>query len=627
MLARACSSAESVSLTERKMSLPAVLLAYTLSAEEQALANMLVECGQAHLFSKWDGSAAREPDVHRFFAQVAQLHTKYPGGLPAYVANARRLLRDSRDGVNPFEGYTPQVPAGERLEPFTPQFLEMEALGIATMKSAAFVLVAGGLGERLGYNGIKVALPVDLVSGKPYLQLYIEYLLAFQHRSQPGIVVPLCIMTSDDTHDATLRLLSDHSHFGMPSDHITIVKQEKVPSMVDNDAHFVLESDDLYALDTKPHGHGDVHSLLFLENVVQRWAALKKTHIVFFQDTNAAAFRAIPAALGVSVKRGFAVNSVAVPRRAGEAAGGIARLVHSSGKGDMTVNVEYNHLDPLLRATINPAGDVADSTGFSPFPGNVNVLVFALAPYHAALQATRGNVPEFVNPKYATAEKTTFSKPTRLECMLQDFPKLLDASASVGFTLFPRWIAFSAVKNNLADAAKKAASSLPPESASTGECEWYAQNSSILRQLGHQCTLADPTQRSFGGIPLSIGPLVHIAPSTLASCGEATSRFQNISLTARSSLFVEGDVTIRNLTLDGALVVRVGEGSSLVIDGLDISNAGWEFEALTAAELTDTAVSETLRMRGYRLKKGAAKELYIFNPGKSVLRNGVFSQS
>jgi len=34
----------------------------------------------------------------------------------------------------------------------------------------------------------------------------------------------------------------------------------------------------------------------------------------------------------------------------------------------MTINVEYNQLDPLLKTT--PAGgDVADASGFSPYPG------------------------------------------------------------------------------------------------------------------------------------------------------------------------------------------------------------------------------------------------------------------
>ena len=38
----------------------------------------------------------------------------------------------------------------------------------------------------------------------------------------------------------------------------------------------------------------------------------------------------------------------------------------------MTVNVEYNQLDPLLRATVSPEGDVNDNTGFSPYPGDEN---------------------------------------------------------------------------------------------------------------------------------------------------------------------------------------------------------------------------------------------------------------
>lgn len=32
--------------------------------------------------------------------------------------------------------------------------------------------MAGGLGERLGYDGIKVALPIDLVTNTTYLEYY-----------------------------------------------------------------------------------------------------------------------------------------------------------------------------------------------------------------------------------------------------------------------------------------------------------------------------------------------------------------------------------------------------------------------------------------------------------------------
>lgn len=52
------------------------------------------------------------------------------------------------------------------------QTLTMDA-GVKAAGQAAFVLVAGGLGERLGYSGIKLALPVDSASGKCFLQVRI----------------------------------------------------------------------------------------------------------------------------------------------------------------------------------------------------------------------------------------------------------------------------------------------------------------------------------------------------------------------------------------------------------------------------------------------------------------------
>ena len=55
------------------------------------------------------------------------------------------------------------------------------------------MLVAGGLGERLGYSGIKVQLPSQLTTGTTYLELYIRHILALQGSGAP---LPLAIMTS-----------------------------------------------------------------------------------------------------------------------------------------------------------------------------------------------------------------------------------------------------------------------------------------------------------------------------------------------------------------------------------------------------------------------------------------------
>jgi len=49
-----------------------------------------------------------------------------------------------------------QVPTGETLTFGDENFIKFEEAGVREARRAAFVLVAGGLGERLGYNGIKV---------------------------------------------------------------------------------------------------------------------------------------------------------------------------------------------------------------------------------------------------------------------------------------------------------------------------------------------------------------------------------------------------------------------------------------------------------------------------------------
>lgn len=96
-----------------------------------------------------------------------------PGGLTDYVLRARRFLEDSKNNVNPFDNYKPEVPHGVDLVPGEPLFEEMEELGLGELDKVGFVLIAGGLGERLGYSGIKIDLPVTTIEEDYcYLKFY-----------------------------------------------------------------------------------------------------------------------------------------------------------------------------------------------------------------------------------------------------------------------------------------------------------------------------------------------------------------------------------------------------------------------------------------------------------------------
>lgn len=65
--------------------------------------------------------------------------------------------------VNKFCYTILQVPSGEVLTFGDDNFVSLEAAGVKEARNAAFVLVAGGLGERLGYKGIKVRAKILIV--------------------------------------------------------------------------------------------------------------------------------------------------------------------------------------------------------------------------------------------------------------------------------------------------------------------------------------------------------------------------------------------------------------------------------------------------------------------------------
>jgi UDP-sugar pyrophosphorylase len=588
-----------------------------LAPEELEAAKLLVKIGQTHLFSAWPAKGTQDDGKKKLLQQVIELEKTVAGGLGGYVERAKELLLASRDGVNPYDGFVPKVPAGERLSSDTPEnlaaFEKMETTGAKEFANAAFVMVAGGLGERLGYNGIKINLPTELTTQTKYIALYVNSILAMQEqaRAETGkadLILPLCIMTSGDTDGKTRALLAENKNFGMADGQLTIVKQEKVPALTNNDAHFALDSP--FEIETKPHGHGDVHELLFSSGTIKSWVDSGKSWVVFFQDTNGMVFRALPAALGVSKSMGLSVNSFTVPRRPGEAVGAICRL--EGAKKSLTINVEYNQIVPLMQA----AGLSEPTEGFSPFPGNINVLVFEASGYLKILEQTKGIIAEFVNPKYSDAAKTTFKKPTRLECMMQDYPKLLGEESKVGFTQLERWTSFSAVKNNIVDAAGKQRDTGFAESGATGEADMYYANRKFLAFAGVDVAV-DGDKKKFADIEVDCGAKCVLAPNfgtTLAGIKAHLPGGAAIKISKASTFVVDGSgVSFESMDLDGALIIKAVAGAKVVVKDLKVKNAGWQF-----CDLPENAPEE-LAIRGYNLDRKESVTITVDKAGEHVL--------
>ena len=105
-----------------------------------------------------------------------------------YCERARGLLASSAKGENPFDSYKPEVPSGVFLKPGEDQHKHYEDEGLKELHRTGFVLIAGGLGERLGYGGIKIDLPVStLEQDYCYLKYYAQYALACKDRALPFV--------------------------------------------------------------------------------------------------------------------------------------------------------------------------------------------------------------------------------------------------------------------------------------------------------------------------------------------------------------------------------------------------------------------------------------------------------
>jgi len=349
---------------------------------------VLTKNGQTHLRAEW--ASATDAQKAALGEQLAALDTNTPGGLEDYLVRARQLLGDSAAEVNPFAGYSPAIAPGAIYDFGGPKWIADEAAGVELLseRKVGFVLVAGGLGERLGYPGIKVALPMETVSMRSYLQNAIEHFVAFSAGHAKG-ACPFAIMTSADTHARTLTLLEENDYFGASAETVTLMEQKKVPALLNNDAHMVFTAPGSFVLQTKPHGHGDVHTLMLQSGLAQKWLAEGVEYAFFFQDTQGQALASTPVLVGNCKTNDLWFTMSAISRRAGEACGAVMTLQPSAeaaaaGKLPMTCNVEYNQINALFEdaglggdVNINPAtGEVDDGiNGISPYPGNTNQLV------------------------------------------------------------------------------------------------------------------------------------------------------------------------------------------------------------------------------------------------------------
>jgi len=205
----------------------------------------LIRLGQEQLWRFWDKLNAEEKENLQgqlqkldlaIFTQLESL----PIGRPAASV--------SLAGLEP----PPYVPL-PRTEAEQRQQLEAANRGEEAMHNGqvAVIIVAGGQGSRLGFQGPKGTMPIGPITGRTLFQYHFEKIQAMEKRYRCRL--PVYIMTSETNHQQTRDFLQRNRHFGKDPSSVILFPQRMLPVFDENKKALLAAKDRLLLA---PDGHG-----------------------------------------------------------------------------------------------------------------------------------------------------------------------------------------------------------------------------------------------------------------------------------------------------------------------------------------------------------------------------------
>ena len=207
--------------------------------------------GQGHLLNFWDKLDAAGQS--RLLAEITAIDFEELDGLIAELVRNESAAPPNLDHVEPVDVIRLPRTDGER----TAQ-RHVAEVGEAALAAGevAVVVVAGGSGTRLGFDGPKGTFPIGPVSNASLFQIHAEKVFAMGRRY--GRTLPLYVMTSPDNHEATVAFFEANDNFALP--HVRFFIQGQMPAVDRQNGRILLADRDRIAL--SPDGHGGTLSAL-----------------------------------------------------------------------------------------------------------------------------------------------------------------------------------------------------------------------------------------------------------------------------------------------------------------------------------------------------------------------------
>lgn len=230
-----------------------------------------------------------------------------------------------------------------------------EKIGLEALRAQKIgaVLLAGGMGTRLGSDDPKCMYNIGLTKPVYIMQRLIENLMDVVNAC--GVPVPLFIMTSDKNHDKTVKFMEEMDYFGYDKEMVRFFKQDMAPA-VDYDGKVYMESRSRIA--TSPNGNGGWFLSMMNSGVLDRAKELGVEWLNIFAVDNVLQRIADPCFVGATLESGCSTGAKVVRKVTPEEK--VGALCLEDGRPSI---VEYYDMTPELLEARDEKGEPAYNFG------------------------------------------------------------------------------------------------------------------------------------------------------------------------------------------------------------------------------------------------------------------------
>jgi len=312
-----------------------------------------------------------------------------------------RKFAQEKDSSHPFFAIQPApiitIPE-TREEKIRRQEARIVGESIIRKNEVAVMIVAGGQGTRLGFEGPKGVFQISPIRQKPLFQLFAEAVKALSDRYRATI--PLLIMTNQENQHETRQFFAAHDYFNLDRQTIYFFNQGMLPTLTP-EGQLILKDDT--RLLANPDGHGGSLKALHTAGYLQLLMDKGFTELFYCQVDNPLVKIADPVFIGYHKMEGAEISTKVVRRQDLQEKVGIYGVVN----GKPTI-VEYSDFRPEDYQALDAKGAIRHWAGNTaihvidlPFIHRLNQHGFAL-PYHRAVKEVDGRGAKMTGWKFET---------------------------------------------------------------------------------------------------------------------------------------------------------------------------------------------------------------------------------